>query len=38
MGPGYAGDGIGETYLNPEYESLQVDNFFVSLNKTDPGP
>ncbi|GBE83323.1 hypothetical protein SCP_0503710 [Sparassis crispa] len=44
MGPWYAGDGVGETGLQPEYGDarganvITVDDFFVSLNKTDPGP
>ncbi|KAL6304751.1 hypothetical protein BKA93DRAFT_261703 [Sparassis latifolia] len=44
MGPWYAGDGVGETYLQPEYSDakgtnvIKIDDFFVSLNKTDPGP
>ncbi|TFK50405.1 hypothetical protein OE88DRAFT_1712963 [Heliocybe sulcata] len=44
MGPWFAGDGIGETYLQPEYKDSQgnvvvkVTDFFNSLNKTDPGP
>ncbi|EIM79595.1 uncharacterized protein STEHIDRAFT_143167 [Stereum hirsutum FP-91666 SS1] len=39
MGPWFAGDGIGETYLEPTYGSnIRVDDFFTSLNKTDPGP
>lgn len=39
MGPWFAGDGIGETYLEPTYGSnIRIDYFFTSLNKTDPGP
>ncbi|GBE89886.1 hypothetical protein SCP_1702120 [Sparassis crispa] len=44
MGPWYAGDGVGETYLQPAYSDakgidiIKINDFFVSLNKTDPGP
>lgn len=44
MGPWYGGDGRGETYLDPVHTDgvgapvLDLDDFFVALNKTDPGP
>jgi hypothetical protein len=44
MGPWYGGDGRGETYLDPVHKNsrgevvLELDDFFVALNKTDPGP
>jgi len=44
MGPWFSGDGIGETYLDSVHtdargnELLKVDDYFMSLNKTDPGP
>ncbi|KAI0068612.1 hypothetical protein BV25DRAFT_1791567 [Artomyces pyxidatus] len=43
-GPGYSGDGIGESYLDRIYNDaagvprIRIDDIFVSLNKTDPGP
>ena len=44
MGPWYSGDGIGETYMDPVHTNgagkvvIEVEDFFQSLNKTDPGP
>ncbi|KAF8515738.1 hypothetical protein JB92DRAFT_3142760 [Gautieria morchelliformis] len=44
IGPWYGGDGRGETYLDPVHKNsrgevvLELDDFFVALNKTDPGP
>ncbi|KZT28675.1 hypothetical protein NEOLEDRAFT_1057767 [Neolentinus lepideus HHB14362 ss-1] len=44
MGPSYAGDGRGETYLDPEHggatgkPTIKVLDYFTSLNKHDPGP
>ena len=44
MGPWFAGDVIGETYLDPSYTDakgnmvIDVTDFFSSLNKTNPGP
>ncbi|GJJ08070.1 hypothetical protein Clacol_002277 [Clathrus columnatus] len=43
IGPWYAGDGRGSLYLMPSYEVdgqnvLEISNFFVGLNKCDPGP
>ncbi|KAI0068647.1 hypothetical protein BV25DRAFT_20689 [Artomyces pyxidatus] len=44
MGPSYAGDGVADDYLDGEYKDdagvvrITIDNMFVSLNKTDPGP
>ncbi|KAF9478578.1 hypothetical protein BDN70DRAFT_808554 [Pholiota conissans] len=44
IGPQYGGDGKGAVYLRPEYEGkegetvIDVDDFFVGLNKCDPGP
>lgn len=42
-GPWYAGDGRGAIYLKPKYPQLgptvlEIKDFFVGLNKTDPGP
>lgn len=44
LGPWYAGDGIGERYLDPVYKSsageevIRVSDFFTSLNQVEPGP
>ncbi|KIY47769.1 hypothetical protein FISHEDRAFT_74298 [Fistulina hepatica ATCC 64428] len=46
-GPLYSGDGKGALYLHPKYNSskdperppvIVVDDFFLGLNKSDPGP
>jgi hypothetical protein len=37
LGSTYLGDGIGEKYLPAEYQNLQVDSFFISVNKNDLG-
>lgn len=42
-GPWFSGDGrasayLAETYPSSEATSLRVDDFFLGLNKTDPGP
>lgn len=42
-GPAYAADGKGAVYLHPRYTAgdkavIDVDDFFVGLNKCDPGP
>lgn len=44
-GPAYAADGKGSVYLYPSYTPdsanspvLEVDDFFIGLNKCDPGP
>jgi len=44
-GPAYAADGKGAVYLYPEYKAgkdaktiIDIDDFFVALNKCDPGP
>ncbi|KAF8154402.1 hypothetical protein BJ912DRAFT_1013932 [Pholiota molesta] len=44
IGPQYGGDGKGAVYLAPSYEGvngetvIDIDDFFVGLNKCDPGP
>lgn len=43
LGPWFSGDGHAAIYLRPTYPSnsvpvLDVDDFFLGLNKTDPGP
>ena len=44
MGPWYSGDGVGEMYPDQEFKDssgtpiLDLVNFFVSLNRYDPGP
>ncbi|KDR74010.1 hypothetical protein GALMADRAFT_1335924 [Galerina marginata CBS 339.88] len=45
LGPAYAADGKGAVYLHPSYVAgsqgktiIEVDDFFVGLNKCDPGP
>lgn len=44
IGPQYGGDGKGAVYLSPSYEgvngeiAIDIDDFFVGLNKCDPGP
>ncbi|EJC99631.1 uncharacterized protein FOMMEDRAFT_93379 [Fomitiporia mediterranea MF3/22] len=43
-GPWFGGDGRGAIYLSPKYPQgsnntvIEVTDFFVGLNKTDPGP
>lgn len=42
-GPWFGGDGRGAIYLRPKYPQegntvIEVTDFFVGLNKTDPGP
>ncbi|KAH8115210.1 hypothetical protein DFH11DRAFT_90645 [Phellopilus nigrolimitatus] len=42
-GPWFAGDGKGATYLQPKYPkegntAIEITDFFLGLNKTDPGP
>lgn len=43
LGPQYGGDGRGSVYLFPQYPAegpavIDIDHFFVGLNKCDPGP
>lgn len=47
MGPWFAGDGLGETYLDTYFtddgelsgkKMFAIDDFWVSLNKYNPGP
>ncbi|KAF8970535.1 hypothetical protein BDZ97DRAFT_1694250 [Flammula alnicola] len=43
VGPQFGGDGRGHIYLSPEYPVdgevvIEIDDFFVGLNKCDPGP
>ena len=42
-GPWFSGDGRGSNYLRPKYPRngptvIEVTDFFLGLNKTDPGP
>lgn len=42
-GPLYAADGKGAVYLRPKYPAegptvIEIDDFFLGLNKCDPGP
>ncbi|KAF4611797.1 hypothetical protein D9613_003717 [Agrocybe pediades] len=45
VGPAYAADGKGAVYLYPVYKAgkdektiIEIDDFFLGLNKCDPGP
>lgn len=44
MGPWYAGDGIGERYLQPVYKDAEgndlitITEFFTALKQVQPGP
>jgi len=42
-GPAFSGDGRGSTYLRHKYPlcgptAIELSDFFIGLNKTDPGP
>ncbi|KAF8636088.1 hypothetical protein AX17_003793 [Amanita inopinata Kibby_2008] len=42
-GPWYSADGRGQVYLHPKYPEsgptvIEITDFFLGLNKTDPGP